>query len=291
MAIASYSVILSQSSVGTVEVGVIGRRKVLALDLGRRCGWSVFVPEGGPEHHKSSGVFELYREGGMPIDDGKRFSALGRFLRALDQVCDSFDIVAFEQVNGGTKGRQTTLWNGYRAIVMQWCDATNKQILPIPIHAIKAKFCGRGNASKEEMIAAAVTRGYLPFDDNEADAIATLYTALALADDRVEMERQIAAAKRVELGEFKSELVVERKKKRRNAQKIAHECLTKAPPLGNVSNETPLTIKEALTCSSASPASAQQARPRQRKSSCRDSASSKPSSPRVSKKAAASHTA
>lgn len=189
---------------------------MLALDLGRRCGWAVLVPDGdGPEKHKSSGVFELYRDGGSPIDDGKRFLALSRFLNALDQVCGGFDVVAFEQVNGGTKGRQTTLWNGYRAVVMQWCEVMGKQIVPLPISTIKKHFCGRAGAAKEEVEAAAVTLGYLPYDDNEADAIATLYTLISLSDNRAELERQIAIAKRLELGEFKSELVVERKRKSR----------------------------------------------------------------------------
>jgi Holliday junction resolvasome RuvABC endonuclease subunit len=46
------------------------------------------------------------------------------------------------------------------------------------VGTIKRHATGKGNASKEAMIAAACARGYSPADDNEADAIAILHWAL-----------------------------------------------------------------------------------------------------------------
>jgi len=37
---------------------------------------------------------------------------------------------------------------------------------------------GKGNASKDEMVASARARGHLPADDNEADALALLHWAI-----------------------------------------------------------------------------------------------------------------
>jgi Holliday junction resolvasome RuvABC endonuclease subunit len=42
----------------------------------------------------------------------------------------------------------------------------------------KRHACGKGNASKQEVIAAMRERGFEPADDNEADAIAILLWAL-----------------------------------------------------------------------------------------------------------------
>lgn len=210
---------------GARVLGAFADKRVLALDLGRRCGWCVFVPN-GPERGKDSGVFELYSEAGQAYEDGERFLALESFLFNLDQACGGFNVVAFEQVNGGTKGRQTTLWNGYRAVVMAWCARTKKAVIPIPVHAIKTHVTGRGNATKEEVEAACVRMGYLPFDDNEADAIATVHTAVSLCDDRKEMERQLETATKMDLGEFKT-VTVEKKKRKPKPPKISAPKTTK----------------------------------------------------------------
>ena len=44
----------------------------------------------------------------------------------------------------------------------------------VPVGTIKRFATGKGNADKAAMIAAMRARGYLPADDNEADAIALL---------------------------------------------------------------------------------------------------------------------
>jgi hypothetical protein len=231
-----------------------GGKRVLALDLGRRTGWSVFVPN-GPERHRDSGVFELYSDAGSPFEDGARFLALERFLFALDQACGGFDIVGFEQVNGGTKGRQTTLWNGYRAMVMAWCARTGKRVLPIPIQTVKKHISGRSNASKEEVEAAVVERGHLPFDDNEADAIATMYAAVSVFDDAAEVTRQIAIAEAMQLGEFKNTLVVERKSRTKNSATRKISLTTRAQCVTNEKDQASKQQK-AVTCSSGSAESA-----------------------------------
>jgi Holliday junction resolvasome RuvABC endonuclease subunit len=45
----------------------------------------------------------------------------------------------------------------------------------VPVGSIKKHATGKGNASKEMMIAAAKARGFRPADDNEADALAILH--------------------------------------------------------------------------------------------------------------------
>lgn len=168
-------------------IGEASTASIIALDLGQRTGWASF--RGGLEHHRDSGVFELYesttsrKRAPASFDDGQRFRALAQFLNDIDQVAAP-TIVAFEQVNGGTKGRQTQLYNGYRAILMEWCYRCGKRVLPLPVGTIKKLFTGTGSADKERVIAECVSRGYLPFDDNEADAIAILHAVGDAATDR-----------------------------------------------------------------------------------------------------------
>ena len=49
----------------------------------------------------------------------------------------------------------------------------------VPVGTIKRVATGKGNANTDAMIAAAQARGFSPADDNEADAIAILFWALA----------------------------------------------------------------------------------------------------------------
>jgi len=48
----------------------------------------------------------------------------------------------------------------------------------IPVGTIKRHVAGKGNASKDEVIAAVRALGFEPEDDNEADALALLAWAL-----------------------------------------------------------------------------------------------------------------
>ena len=44
----------------------------------------------------------------------------------------------------------------------------------MPVGTIKKHITGKGNAPKEDVIAAVKNKGFLPIDDNEADSLALL---------------------------------------------------------------------------------------------------------------------
>ncbi|MDH1428274.1 hypothetical protein N5J23_17280 [Comamonas aquatica] len=48
----------------------------------------------------------------------------------------------------------------------------------MPVGTIKKHATGKGNAGKEDVIAAMRARGHAPADDNEADALALLHWAV-----------------------------------------------------------------------------------------------------------------
>ena len=54
----------------------------------------------------------------------------------------------------------------------------------VPVATIKRHATGKGNAGKDAVIAAMRAKGHQPGDDNEADALAILYWALAQGGSR-----------------------------------------------------------------------------------------------------------
>lgn len=151
------------------ELGDLESKSILALDLGMRTGWC--IGENGKP--LDSGVHMLYDQKHTDFTDGERFSAFYAFLTQNMGI----DAIVFEQVAGGTKGRQTVLFNGYRATLLLYAQMLGKPCLPLPVGTIKKYVTGKGNASKQEMIDAVRSLGHPTFDDNEADAIGAFYTA------------------------------------------------------------------------------------------------------------------
>jgi Holliday junction resolvasome RuvABC endonuclease subunit len=52
----------------------------------------------------------------------------------------------------------------------------------VPVGTIKKHATGKGNAGKEEVVAAMRGRGHAPADDNEADALAILHWVVEIHD-------------------------------------------------------------------------------------------------------------
>lgn len=148
----------------------------ICLDTGRRTGWAYRTRDGKTD----SGVHELYDTAGNKknYEDGERFEALRTFVDTLAEQIGGVDFIAFEQVNGGTKGRQTPLFNGYRATLLLWAIDNEVPAIPITVQFNKKAATGSGGASKAQMMRACADIDLPPFDDNEADAIAMREFAL-----------------------------------------------------------------------------------------------------------------
>jgi Holliday junction resolvasome RuvABC endonuclease subunit len=136
-------------------------------------GWAARLADGAEQ----SGVIEIYTEKERDLDDGARFMRLYQHLTQLN-LEGRFELVVFEQVSGGTKGRQTTLWNGYRATVMMWCAMRGIKCLPLAVTTIKKSVTGTGKGKKDGVMQAIRTLGYTVIDDNHADALGALLTVI-----------------------------------------------------------------------------------------------------------------
>jgi Holliday junction resolvasome RuvABC endonuclease subunit len=145
--------------------------KILALDLGTTTGWAVSV-----DGLVSSGSqsFKPTRFEGA----GMRFLKFKRFLSDLKGNADGFDMVVFEEVRRHRGVDAAHAYGGFMAHLTAWCEHHQIPYRAEGVGVIKKFWTGKGNASKEEMIDAALAKGYTPADDNEADAIALLHLAM-----------------------------------------------------------------------------------------------------------------
>jgi len=145
---------------------------ILALDLGTTTGWALR----GSDGHITSGS-ESFRpqrfEGG-----GMRFLRFKRWLTEIKQSCDEIDCLHFEEVRRHVSTDAAHAYGGFLATLTAWCEHHQIPYQGVPVGTIKKHATGKGNASKDEMVATARARAHAPADDNEADALALLHWAI-----------------------------------------------------------------------------------------------------------------
>lgn len=144
----------------------------LALDLGTQTGWALSAID--QPITSGSECFKPQRfEGG-----GMRYLRFKRWLTEIKQTFDSIDAVYFEEVRRHVGVDAAHAYGGFLATLTAWCEHHQIPYQGVPVGTIKKHATGKGNASKDDMIAAVVKRGFNPADDNEADALALLHWAL-----------------------------------------------------------------------------------------------------------------
>jgi Holliday junction resolvasome RuvABC endonuclease subunit len=144
----------------------------LALDLGTTTGWAVVRTGGG------------FIMGGTISFKAKRFEGGGmrylRFSRFLDEQYKSgVSEIVFEEVARHAGTAAAHAYGGFLATLTAWCEEHDIPYQGVPVGTIKKFWTGKGNANKEKMMAEAVSRGFSPADDNEADALALIHWWIA----------------------------------------------------------------------------------------------------------------
>lgn len=147
---------------------------ILALDLGTTTGWALRSADGSITSGTES--FKPHRfEGG-----GMRYLRFKHWLTEVKQTSDGLDAVYFEEVRRHLGVDAAHAYGGFMAHLTAWCEHHQIPYQGVPVGTIKKHATGRGNASKDEMIAAMKARGHSPTDDNEADALALLHFAISM---------------------------------------------------------------------------------------------------------------
>jgi Holliday junction resolvasome RuvABC endonuclease subunit len=148
---------------------------ILALDLGTQTGWALVCRDGGITSGSQSFKPQRFEGGGM------RFLRFKRWLTDIKQCNDGIDQVVFEEVRRHVGVDAAHAYGGFMGQLTAWCEHHQIPYQGIPVGTIKKHATGKGNASKDEMVASVRARGHAPTDDNEADAIALLYLAREMA--------------------------------------------------------------------------------------------------------------
>ena len=138
---------------------------LLALDLGTNTGFCIGHSVGANISGTANFKPSRYDGGGM------RFVKFRKWLNEL-KAAYPIERVVFEEVRRHAGTDAAHVYGGLLATLTAWCEENEIPYESLGVGTIKREWTGKGNASKEMMIAEAIKRGYAPLDDNEADAIA-----------------------------------------------------------------------------------------------------------------------
>lgn len=134
------------------------KNKILALDIATNTGWKT---------ETASGVWNLKPNRGE--SEGMR---VVRFKSKVKELVDieGINLIAYERPAGMHKS-SIMVASEMVGVLKDFCMERDIALACYSATEIKKYATGRGNANKEAMIKAARDRGFLPKDDNEADAI------------------------------------------------------------------------------------------------------------------------
>lgn len=107
-----------------------------------------------------------------------RYLNFDRWLQQMNNVVGNLRSVYFEEVRRHIGVDAAHAYGGFLACLSSWCEENNLPYEGVPVGTIKKFVTGKGNASKQEVIAAVAALGHKPANDNEADAIALLHFAI-----------------------------------------------------------------------------------------------------------------
>jgi Holliday junction resolvasome RuvABC endonuclease subunit len=142
------------------------------LDLGTSTGFAVWK-----DGSIVSGIKKLRHNKNA---SGLRFLDFRRWLIRMIEEHNIY-VVFFERVRGHKGTDAAHCYGAFMYTLAAVCEELGiKKCVGIPVGSIKKFATGKGNASKAEMIAAVRANGFNPLDDNEADGLAILLTALHL---------------------------------------------------------------------------------------------------------------
>ncbi|GMG89649.1 hypothetical protein Cmtc_08690 [Cupriavidus sp. TKC] len=152
----------SKADIATCNVNI------LALDLATKCGWAYATRSG-----KRRGGTERFSSG-KNQQNGQRWLAFRQWLCDVSREADGFHVVYYEDVRRHVSNLSARAYCGYLAILEAWCAINNVPMVGVGVGTVKKAWTGKGNATKDEMIAEATRRRLSVMDDNHADALAIL---------------------------------------------------------------------------------------------------------------------
>lgn len=109
-----------------------------------------------------------------------RYLRFKRWLTEIKGIAGAIHTLYFEEVRRHAGVDAAHIYGGLMATLTAWCEHHDIPYQGVPVGAIKRHATGRGNAGKDEVMAAMCAKGHPVLDDNEADALALLHWAVQL---------------------------------------------------------------------------------------------------------------
>ena len=144
-------------------------RTLLALDLGTTTGWALH----GADGLISSGTVS-FRPGRFD-GGGMRYLRFSNWLGELERLSGPIAAIWFEEVRAHRGVDTSHVYGGLMATLTAWAELRGIPYQGVPVGTWKRCVCGKGNASKEDVVAAMVAKGFAPTNYDEADALAILH--------------------------------------------------------------------------------------------------------------------
>lgn len=132
--------------------------KILALDIATKTGWKT---------ETASGVWDLKPNRGE--SEGMRVVRFKSKVREMIEM-EGITLISYERPAGMHKA-SIMVASEMVGVLKDLCIEKGIDLACYSAPQIKKFATGKGNAGKDQMIAAAVRSGFNPADDNEADAI------------------------------------------------------------------------------------------------------------------------
>lgn len=146
---------------------------ILSLDLGTTTGWCARQRSGQITSGTLSFQPKRFEGGGM------RYLRFSQWLFEINEILGGIESVYFEEVRRHLGADAAHAYGGFMAHLTAFCEQHKIPYEGIPVGTIKKFATGRGNATKDNMMDFAKSKGLDPRDDNEADAIALLYCVIS----------------------------------------------------------------------------------------------------------------
>lgn len=149
---------------------------ILALDFGLSLGWAVsfgsFAP--GDVVHGTVGFKPGRYEGG-----GMVWLRFRQWLNEMAEGQGPIEVIYFEEVRAHAGTTAAHVYGGFLATLTAWAEKRSIPYQGVPVGTVKKAATGKGNAGKEQVIAAMRAHGFVPESDNDADALAILFCMTA----------------------------------------------------------------------------------------------------------------
>lgn len=147
---------------------------VLCLDIGTQLGFAYYSKE---QDTLISGSYSLKKP---KQHDGLRYLNMNLFVTGILDDNQDIKCISYESVYRHSSSRASHVYGGLESVIHTICYVRDIPYETYTPTQIKKFICGKGNASKQEVIEAVKAIGFNPKDDNEADALSlyllTLHT-------------------------------------------------------------------------------------------------------------------